>query len=295
MAMSADFKVLGHRGVILPQGEIHQNSKQAFAQALATCDGFESDACASKDGDVFLLHEAKYVHAELGVEYCLDEHLTPESIAIAAGRKIEEMSSAEIRQLRLKDGTPIPELNATLAQVHAQAGAIFNIELKGYNVLAPVLKAIETGPLARERIVLSSFNHPSLVIARQQQPSMQLGAIFVAADTAPAPLFPWHADSAGSYCPYNEASLANPMLQDIRPDYIVMPDIELNEHAIELVARYFPTAQLIAWVFTERGGTDPDKMIKTTARLAPTGKLAGLIVDNPGLYTAPLRAAAGLA
>lgn len=288
-----DFRVLGHRGAILPDGPFYQNSMAAFAEALECADGFETDACASRDGDVFLIHEAKYVQAQTGVEYCLEEHLTAATAPLAADRRLEDMSSAEIRALRLKDGTPIPELKAVLQQVARQPGKILNIELKAHKVLPPVLAALKDCPLPASQLVLSSFNHPSLLDARAAAPHIPLGAIFVAADTAAAPLFPWHAGSVGQYCPLNEATLSQPVLQQVQPDYVVLPDLELNGKSLELIARLLPRARVFAWVFTERGGADPQQLLRTVQELAPTGRLAGLMVDNPRTYAPLLRHASG--
>jgi len=288
-----DFKVLGHRGAILPDAPFYQNSTAAFAEALTYGDGFETDACASSDGEIFLIHEAKYVHAETGVEYCVDEHLLPASQALLAGRKLEDMPAAEVRQLRLKDGSPLPALKDVLEQVGAQAGKILNIELKAHDVLAPVLRTLRNARLPSAQLMLSSFNHPSLLQARATLPDAAIGAIFVAADTAPAPLFPWHPQAGGHYCPLTAESLAQPLLQQVQPDYVVMPDLELNMSNIELIARYLPKARIFAWVFTERGGTPPDQMLQMVRTLSPTGKLAGVMVDNPRLYAAPLKQAAG--
>lgn len=289
----ADFRVLGHRGAILPDGSFYQNSLPAFAEALAFGDGFETDACASRDGDIFLIHEAKYVDTASGVQYCAAEHLQADSARLMGSRKLEEMSSAEIRQLRLKDGSSIPELPQVLQQVASQPGRIIDIELKGFEVLEPVLRITGTSGIGEKQVMLSSFNHPALLQARRTAPGCTLGAIFVAADTKPAPLFPWHPGSAGQYQPFIADSLSQPLLQDVAPDYIVLPDTELNEHAVGLVERYFPAARIFAWVFTERGGTDPKALLETIRRLAPSGKLAGLMIDNPRKYAAALRQAAG--
>ena len=59
-------KILGHRGCIL-KGKPFQNSLKAFKLAIQYTNGFETDACLTKDGDVVFIHE----------EITTDEHSTP--------------------------------------------------------------------------------------------------------------------------------------------------------------------------------------------------------------------------
>lgn len=286
------FRVLGHRGAILPEAPFYQNSRAAFAEALATADGFESDACASADGDIFLIHEAKYVHAQTGVEYCLAEHLDAPSQKQVAGRRLDQLTTAEIRRLRLKDGSPMPELADVLAQVAAVPGAVMDIELKGHHVLPAVLATLNAGPLPPEQVILSSFDHLALREARQLAPPYKLGALFAAADTPPAPMHPWVAQGMATYRPFTALELASPLLREIGPDYLIVPDKELTLPALDLMAQAMPQAQLMAWVFTERGGVSAEHLIATTRALAATGRLAALIVDHPRALSEPLKQAA---
>ena len=132
----------GHRGVI--KESLSQNSIQAFQQAIAASDGFETDACVSKDGEVFLSHEAKYADAASGVQYSVAEHLDAASAAVLGNCRLEQLTADAIRGFHLKDGQPIPTLREALQLVGSQPGKLSNIELKAHNVAGPVLKLVES-------------------------------------------------------------------------------------------------------------------------------------------------------
>jgi len=283
-----NFKVLGHRGAITAAGSFYQNSYSAFAEALKWADGFETDAVACADGTVFLVHEAKYVDHEIGVEYCAGEHLDEKSLAFLNKRRLDQLTSTEVRVLRLKDGSPLPELAETLAMVKQQQGKIINIELKGHNVLEPVLREIRTSGIPADQVLLSSFNHPSLVQLRQLAPEYHAGALFVSTTTPTAPLFPWYAGSTGAYTTFTDENLASPLLLDIQPDYMIIPDTELSSAAADMVMRHTPQAKLVAWVFTEKGGIGTEHLFDLTRQLGQTGQLAALIIDRPQEYAARL-------
>jgi len=289
----AFFKVLGHRGAIDTALPFAQNSRQAFEEALLTADGFETDAIATADGEVFLAHEAKYVHHDVGVEYALAEHLDAASAAALGPRRLDELTAHEARQLRLKDGSPLPTLRETLALVRQHPGKVMNIELKGHQVLGPVLRILAESGIGAEQVLLSSFNHPSLLELRQQAPQYAVGALFVSTTTPSTPLFPWYAGSAGAYTTFTAQHLASPLVQEIKPDYIIIPDTELSAEAAALVQQHAPQAGLIAWVFTEAGGIGPEKLFALTHALGTRGQLAGLIIDKPRAYTEKLRQLAG--
>jgi glycerophosphoryl diester phosphodiesterase len=135
--------VLGHRGAVLGNAPFHQNSLAAFAEALSAADGFETDACADRDGEVFLIHEARYADAATGVVYCAADHLDGAGAALAGSRRIEEMATDDMRRLRLKDGSPVPLLKDALGMTGALPGKIINIELKGCGAALPVLRVLD--------------------------------------------------------------------------------------------------------------------------------------------------------
>jgi glycerophosphoryl diester phosphodiesterase len=284
--------VLGHRGAILPQSDFYQNSLKAFDEALQTADGFETDACADSEGELFLIHEAKYVDPKLGVEYCWQEHLDEKSQNFVGKRHLDRFLTSEVKQLRLCDGSPLPTLRQMIARVGAQPGKIIDIELKGFNVVEPVVRVVRDSLqqkiIAPEAVILSSFNHPALAIARARLPQIKIGAIFVLPEQIATPLFPWKKGSAGRYMPLTEETLRDPLLKDIQPDYIVMPQEMMTSTTLSMVTTIFPATQVMGWVFTERDNFDFHEFVHRLSGIYGTGKIAGIMVDNPRQFSAML-------
>ena len=277
--------ILGHRGAILNGAPFHQNSQSAFQEALSVSDGFESDACADSQGEIFLIHEAKYINSHNGVEYCAAEHLDTESVAVLGNRRIDQLTTNEAKRLRLKDGSPLPLLRDALALTGQAHHRLIDIELKGYEVVASVLRlvdeAIQQKKITQDSVLLSSFNHPALLTVRQHNPDMQVGAIFVGDDVPAAPLFPWIPNSAGYYIPLTAVAMKDDTLKKIEPDYFIMPEEILTKETMDMVDADYPAAKLMAWVFTEKNNFDLPDLLARLKELHPTGKIAAMMVDNP--------------
>jgi len=277
--------ILGHRGFIGPSP--YQNSRQAFTIAVTDGDGFETDACLSQDGDVFLIHEAKYADAAKGVEYSLAEHLDTASAARLGSRRIDQLPAAEVRMLRLKDGQPIPTLREALELVGAHSGTLLNIELKAHNVAEPVARlvqsAIERKSIAPEALLMSSFNHYALPLIRRALPTIKTGAIFIGADQPTKPLFPWHSDDQSAYTSLTPTALQNPVLRETKPDCFVIPEEILTADTLAMIASAFPDAKIAAWVFTEKGNFDLPRFL-TRLKTLPPDKIMAMIVDNPQAF-----------
>jgi glycerophosphoryl diester phosphodiesterase len=293
LAKPSRLLVLGHRGAIVESNVFHQNSARAFTEALTVCDGFETDACVDKDGEVFLIHEAKYFNAARGVEYCAAEHLDPASEKILGNRRIDQMTTDEMHRLRLKDGKPIPSLREAMDLTNLYTDKLLNIELKAFNVVDHVIRIAKDymgkGRIKPENLMLSSFNHPALLSVRRELPEIQIGAIFLGDDQPPVPLFPWQPGSDGGYMPLTLESVANPLLEQIQPDYFEMPQEILTEKNIEMVAKRYPKAKLMCWVFTEKENFNQDEFLKRLGKLWSTGKIAGVMMDNPRIFVNALR------
>jgi glycerophosphoryl diester phosphodiesterase len=290
--------VLGHRGAILEQAAFHQNSLKAFQEALTTADGFETDACMDSQGEIFLLHEAKYVDPAHGVEYCAAEHLDAKSAACLGSRRLDQLTTVEAEGLRLKDGSPLPTLRTAIELTGQYSHRIINIELKGYEVVEPVIhlvkECVRKGIIAEDAVVLSSFNHPALEMIRQRAPELRVGTIFVSEDMPSTPLFPWKPGSAGCYTPLTAAALETPALKRSRPDYFVIPQEILTKNTLDLIGAHYPAAKLMAWVFTEKNNLDLPDLIARLREFHPTGRVAAMLVDNPRQFRTAL-AHAGLA
>jgi glycerophosphoryl diester phosphodiesterase len=284
--------ILGHRGAILGQGNFYQNSLGAFDEALRAGDGFETDACLDSNGEIFLIHEAKYVDAARGVEYCAGEHLDSASMELLGQRRIDQLTTDEMQHLRLRDGSKLPTLREALVKTGQAPGKLIDIELKAYNVVRPVLQLademIRAGKITDDALMLSSFNHLALKVVRQQTPKLRVGAIFVGPDQASTTLFPWQAGSTGSYTAFTPAALEEGVLKEMQPDYFVVPEEILTRQTVDLVTAAYPEARLMAWVFTEKNNFDLPDLIGRLIMLHATGKIAAMMVDNPHQFASSL-------
>ncbi|MCB0310499.1 MAG: hypothetical protein KDD42_04660, partial [Bdellovibrionales bacterium] len=189
-------KKLGHRGVILKSASPYQNSIAAMQLALKHGDGFETDLCLSADQEVFFIHDSKYLGGE--VKYCIEEHLDSKSQEIVKGRRIDQLSSEEVRGLRLRDGSSIPDFDEVLG-LFKNNRKILNLELKSHQAERVVAKriaaAVKNGALLAEQLIISSFNHSALEFIRSELPEVRVGMLFLPAEFAPAPIYPWSEES----------------------------------------------------------------------------------------------------
>lgn len=274
-------KVLGHRGAILNGEKPYQNSLEAFRLAVHFADGIETDAVMSRDGEVFLIHEAKYVHTQ--VEYALEEHLNLASQELLDGRRLDEMTANEISKLRLKDGSPIPTLKEALALFMHEHDKTLNIELKGDGVHAPVIGLLKTLLQAQlilpEQLIISSFNHEALAEVRRALPDITIGMLFVNPEQKETPLFPWKDKQLPCYQPLTKEAFQNSQISLIEPQLIIIPDSAATPENFNLIQEFVPDAKVVVWVFTELESYDETRfqaMIKEQEEL-----LHAVIVDDP--------------
>jgi glycerophosphoryl diester phosphodiesterase len=280
--------VLGHRGVIAEGKDApYQNSLRAFAEALGAGDGFETDACLDRDGEIFLIHEAKYADPQTGVEYSMAEHLDPASAALLGDRRLDQLATSEARRLRLKDGQPMPTLEQAIVLTGARSGKLLDIELKSHGVVEPVLRLVtsclQRNLIAPSSLLLSSFNHYALQAVRKDAPGLSVGAIFVGADQPTAPLFPWRPEDPAAYTALTPEALKSPVLRQVQPDCFVVPEENLTRETVAMIGAEYPDAKLVAWVFTEKGNFDlPDLLARLKS--LPQDKIAAMIVDHPRVF-----------
>ena len=279
--------ILGHRGTIYDNG-VSQNSLRAFQEAVEHADGFETDACVSKDGEVYLLHDAKYSESTGGIEYCAAEHLDESSNARIGTRRLVELTSAEIRAMRLRDGQNIPTLKEAIDLVGSRPGKILNIELHSYKCADPVIalvkKNIANKTIAVDQIILSSFDFSFLQIAREKTPELKAGAIFYGAEQQAGLLYPWRSESDVKYTPLTDEAIKNPILRNVQPNLFVVPEDALTENTVAMVAAQYPQAKLAAWTFTEKGNCNLSELVARLKRLERTGKISAIMPDNPRAF-----------
>lgn len=198
--------IFAHRGFSALYPE---NTMLAFKKAGdAGADGIELDVQMTKDGEIVVIHDEKVNRTTDGTGYVKD--LTYSEI---------KRLNAGVNKTRLKSG--VPSLREVL-QWLTENQLICNIELKN-NVFAykgmedKVIEMIREYRLAH-RIILSSFNHYSLVYCRRLAPELET-----------APLL-----SQKIYRPWAYASLIG--AQGIHPKYTTLSDDILQQSLANGVA-----------------------------------------------------------
>lgn len=274
-------KVLGHRGCII-KGKPYQNSLGAFKLALEYSDGFETDACLTKDGEVVFIHE-EVTGTQESPASSLPLYLDKVSIEAVNERVLQDISSAEVKTFKLKDGQKIPFFEDILP-LFKNNDKTWNIELKGHNV-APVVikklqKAFDADDIKPQQVVVSSFDHVALHMVKEKLPQVKIGALFVAHNDPVERLNPWRDDNEGFYMPLTEQNLTRPLIQTLNPHFIIGPHTELNETQINMVKIHYPQAKVCIWVCGEYNNFEATEFDSQIERFAKDGRLATIIVDD---------------
>ena len=263
----------------MPSGTIFQNSIDAFKLALEHTEGFETDACLSADGEVFLIHE-EYASFKRG----LAPYLNEESVKRTAGRRLDEMQASEIKQLKLRCGSTIPTLAEAIELLASYKNKTINIELKGYNVFPAVEQqlevAFEEGKLTPEQVIISSFDHETMLKVRKANPSFKVGALFVGKKHTANLIYP-HTESKACYVPITPKSLLEDTVIQINPDYIIIPHTAATVEICTAVAAFEGEAKLAVWVVSERGDKNPLGFLQKLEGQPHADVLDTIIVDDP--------------
>ncbi len=161
---------LAHRGA---STQAPENTLAAFRKAAEVgVAGFEFDVQLSKDGFVVVIHDEKLERTTNGSGLVKDYTLE-ELQRLDAGKWFGEEFAGE----------KIPTLDQVLDEF-ASTAMVYNIELKSGIVFYPgleekVLEAVKCRNLS-ERVVISSFNHYSLVTCRELNKDVRTGMLYVA-------------------------------------------------------------------------------------------------------------------
>ena len=277
--------ILGHRGAIIKTAAFSQNSLPAFKLAMAECDGFETDACLSKDGDVFLIHASDDGHG-------FGAYLDAPSAAHVGVRRLSQFSSDTLHALRLAKGQTIPILQQAIELVGRKKGKILNIEIKGYGAVLPVLdivqKCLREKRIKSEALIFSSFDHAALKKVRAKFPKIKIGALCVSPSEHGKKIYPSEKKSSALYTTISASVLASPLLCALQPEIFIVPEKMMTKKTLATVERAFPKAQLAGWTVTEKRGYDQADLIKRLKSL-PLAKIAAMIVDNPKMFVQAMR------
>jgi glycerophosphoryl diester phosphodiesterase len=152
---------IAHRGY---SGKFDENTMLAFEKAIEyKADGIETDVQLSQDNIPVIIHDETLDRTTNGIGY------------------VKDYTLAELKMFRTKNGEEIPTLKELLELVAKSNLKVLNLELK--NSIFPyqgleekVLEMIEQYNL-KEKIIISSFNHLSLVKIRSLDDKIKLGAL----------------------------------------------------------------------------------------------------------------------
>lgn len=155
--MSSLFCIAHRGGPIIGDQTSPENSLEAIARSLALgVDAIEIDIW-QVNGELLVTHDRR-----------LGRQIQGEGL-------ITEKTPAELQQLRLENGEPIPRLLQILELVGERA--FLNIEIKGQNCVPALIETLNNFSCAQqvslEQYIVSSFDHQQLFQMLQQAPAIK--------------------------------------------------------------------------------------------------------------------------
>ena len=161
-------KVWAHRGA---SAYAPENTMEAFRLAAEMrADGIELDVHLTKDGYIVVTHDENVKRVTGGVD-----------------RFIADMTLEEVKQLDVCNGMDayrgarIPELAEVLEFLTTNEMTL-NIEIKTTDNLYPGIEGLTVQMVRayglQDRVIYSSFNHYSLVLARVADPGCRVGLLY---------------------------------------------------------------------------------------------------------------------
>jgi glycerophosphoryl diester phosphodiesterase len=153
-------KVIAHRGA---SGYEYENSLAAFRRAIMLdVDGVELDVHATRDGSIVVHHD-------------------PEIDGLGS---IAELDLASLRQIRLRNGEPIPLLSEVL-DLMGQRDVWVEVKALDPSWDRKLLATLGTGP-APQRYAVHSFEHSIIQRLGRAQPDLRRGVLL--AEAVPDPV-----------------------------------------------------------------------------------------------------------
>ena len=153
---------IAHRGY---SGRFDENTMIAFRKAIEyKADGIETDVQLSKDNVPVIIHDETLDRTTDGKGY------------------VKDYTLVELKKFRTKSGEEIPTLEELLELVAQSSDLkVLNLELKNsifpYEGLEEKVLAMIYQYNLKEKIIISSFNHLSLVKVRNIDKEISLGAL----------------------------------------------------------------------------------------------------------------------
>lgn len=144
--------IFSHRGVAHDGAD--ENSVKALCHALEHgIDGIELDIRLTRDGVAVVTHD--------------------KDLRRIAGnnRKIESVLSKELRDIPLRRGSTIPELDEVTSNVPPPM--LFDIEIKDVEAFYAVAKKLRTSKTLRDRTIISSFHKDVIELVEKEIPDVR--------------------------------------------------------------------------------------------------------------------------
>ncbi|KAA9324923.1 glycerophosphodiester phosphodiesterase [Adhaeribacter soli] len=149
-------EIIGHRGAA---GLVFENTLAGFQKAFELrLSLIELDVWKTIDGESVVFHDA------------LLDRLTPAKGLIA------EQTVAELQQIKLNNGDPIPTLKEVIALAKDYPVTLI-VEVKAENAFAKTLELLEA-ELPYSRFVLGSFYHQPIIQLKKAKPELRTAIMF---------------------------------------------------------------------------------------------------------------------
>jgi len=289
-------QVLGHRGE-RQNPDVDENTLPTFATGFSTSDGIETDGTQTKDGTVFLSHDTTqdYIpHVISKSRYVFNTHLNKISQKILGKRRIDQLTDAEMEALTLEKGGKVPKLSEVFAEAVKYPGKTIDIEVKGEHAIEPIIaeihKAVAAGEIKEEQIIITSFNHPAILRAKQLAPKIKRGLIFSGSSIYDSRMFPWSHNKESRYIEFNEKSLTSKQTREIAPDYFIVKHTSVTPENVSLLRKHFPQGKIMFWTSNEKPPAQNDQVIKALTDPATKDAIEAVITDYPEQMTKLLKA-----
>lgn len=148
--------IVAHRGA----EDLHLENTMAAFQAAAPADAFELDIHATADNQVIVIHDRTAARVA-----------APDSLH--RDTPVARLSSAQIKEITLIDGSPVP----TLEEVLLQTSLPIQVEIKSAGAVPAAAALLQKYPEHLERLLFISFIDAALVEIVDRLPEARVGIL----------------------------------------------------------------------------------------------------------------------
>lgn len=282
--MKSAFEIWGHRGC--NNDAYFQNSLKAFKHGFEAADGFETDCVKSADNIIYHIHDTWYDGTNL--EYEIRKNLDEASAQFIGERRIDELNSKDVNKLIIKDGTSLPNLNQLLDLWLTHQDKTLNLELKGEDVLEPVLETLKAREidLNHPKILYSSFSFQTLIDLRKALPEAQILMLYALHYQNKGAMYPWSADKKSNtlhqYTPLVKENIDQNTIAQIQPNYFGFEAESYLFHAKPYINELYPETDVVLWTYGAQIKVhENEKIVSALKDPTLTQKIHAIIVDYP--------------